>query len=291
MPSGTDPPRSPRLPRDRHPLDLTARFEGAQGFLFIFFAVVIPGYGLAFTTQGLDIVKSPAGDFGDPTASLPLFWLCASTAILGFQAWFWARYCVEDQLGERSHWHCNPLLVWAPRAFSAIPFAFLIYAYWKVEPGLPPEARQSNLIALALFVLGLALLTFVIFRQDLTRLLRGRSPAIDKAMDHLRSIVLATSLIVAALLLVVFIAWPVAPAQFFGPCAILLIAMACIIPVMAKLIQLGRKAGKIISVGSSHCTVTVQFKLKDKEIDRPWVLMRWSLPGEHRFDPPLALPG
>lgn len=55
-------------------------------------------------------------------------------------------------------------------------------------------------------------------------------------------------------------------------------------------IELAFKGGKIISVGSGRCAVSVQFKLKAKEIGKPWVLKRWNLPGEHRFDPPLALP-
>ena len=252
MPTNTTKPNGTEAPRRS---DLTGYFEGAQGFLFILIALVGTGFGLAFTQQGLDIVKSVAGNAHDPAAIGRLAWLCAATSLLGFQAWLWARYCVEEQKGARGQWRGNPLLVWTPRLFAAIPFAFLISAFLRAETGLPPEADRSTWAAWILAGLGALLVAFVIFREDLTRRLRRRSArvralgrrreagAIDASLDHLRTIVLTAGLAAAAGFLVLFSLDPVRPALVFGPCAIVLLAMSLIIPVMATLIQTGRKVG------------------------------------------------
>ena len=53
-------------------------------------------------------------------------------------------------------------------------------------------------------------------------------------------------------------------------------------------VELALKAGRIISVGSGQCDVSVRFSVAGKAVGKPWVLKRWRLPGERRFDPPLA---
>jgi hypothetical protein len=251
-PSGAESPANPRRP---HPLDLTERVEGAQGFLFIFLTLVGTGFFLAFTEQGLDIVKSLAGDAHDRAATPRLAWLCATTTLLGFQGWFWARYCVEQQRGHRGRWGANPLLIWGPRLFAAIPFVFLFIAYVRAERGMPRGADKSTLTAWILLGLGALLLALLIFRDDLTQKLRRRAAnasaagrrreanAIDALMTNAKTWLFVAGLVIAAVFMVVFCLDPVTVAQVLGSCAVVLLAVALIIPVMATLIQLGRKVG------------------------------------------------
>ena len=54
-------------------------------------------------------------------------------------------------------------------------------------------------------------------------------------------------------------------------------------------VELALQAGEIVSVGSGHCNISVQLKLKGRDIGKAWELKRWALPGEYRFNPPLRL--
>jgi hypothetical protein len=245
-PSGTDgrgAPITSRLAR------LISSVSGVEGFVFIFAAVMATGFGLAFTPQGLDIVGSVGGDEHDPFVIGRLLSLCLATFFLGFQGWFWGRACVEEQVGPRSRWRHNLLLLWAPRVFAVIPFAFLAWALTHIRFG------TASWGVWALVGLGAVLLIFIIGRQDLTLRLRrqaarmraGAHPrtgaALDTGLDSLRPFLMGAGLVLAAMFMVLFTLDPVGPSWWFGPCAIVLFATALVIPVMTTVIQVGRKVG------------------------------------------------
>jgi hypothetical protein len=248
-PSGTDPGAQPNASRLARLARLVSRVSGVQGFVFIFATVAATGVGLAFTQQGLDIVGSVAGDERDPKTTSGLLSLCAGTFFLGFQAWFWARACVEDQVGPRSRWQGNLVLVWVPRILAIIPFASLTWALLHIRFGTAPWGVW------ALVGSGAILLTFIIARHDLTQRLRShlarlravghprKADVLDAALDRLRPFLMGAGLVLAAVFMVLFTIDPVGPALWFGPCAIVLFAAALVIPVMTTLIQLGRKVG------------------------------------------------
>lgn len=248
-PSGTDA-REHRPPV--HGLArLIARVSGADGFVFIFFALTGTGYGMAFTHQGVDIVASLAGDAYDPSTVLGLLSLCLATFILGFQGWFWARACVEIQFGPRSRWKHNLLLVWAPRVFAVIPFGFLFWALREAYFQYHVPSWGSWALAGS----GAALLVFIVARQDLTLRLRRQADrlrahghprkanALDAALSRMRPLLMAAGVIVWLLLLVLFTVDPVSLPLRVGPCPIVLLCTALLIPVMATFIQWGRRIG------------------------------------------------
>ena len=55
-------------------------------------------------------------------------------------------------------------------------------------------------------------------------------------------------------------------------------------------VELSIADGAIVSVGSGHCDVTLEFDLGGEALQDPMTLKDWKLPGEHRFDPPLPIP-
>ncbi|MBV8978662.1 MAG: hypothetical protein JO261_08535 [Alphaproteobacteria bacterium] len=57
-----------------------------------------------------------------------------------------------------------------------------------------------------------------------------------------------------------------------------------------KGIELSIANGAIVSVGSGHCDITLEFDLAGEALQDPTTLKDWQLPGEHRFDPPLPIP-
>lgn len=244
-PNARDGPIASRLAR------VVSSVSGVQGFVFIFVALTATGYGLAFTQQGLDIVGAVAVSrrHEDIWAARHLRWLCITTFLLGFQGWFWARACVEEQVGSRSRWEGNLLLLWTPRVFALIPFGFLIWALTHTRFGTPGWGVWT------LVASGIGLLGFVIFRADVTLALRrqaarmraGRHPrkskALDAVLNRTRPFLIGAGLVAWALLLAIFTRDPVTLPQWIGPCAIVLLATALIIPVMTTLIQLGRKVG------------------------------------------------
>jgi hypothetical protein len=248
-PSGTDARVRPIAPRLARLARLISAFSGVQGFVFIFFTLVATGFGLAFTQQGLDIVGAATAFHGDAREAAHLRWLCIATFLLGFQGWFWARACVEEQVGPRSHWRGNLLLLWAPRVFALIPFGFLTWALTH-QVFSPPSWS-----VLALVGSGALLLIFVIARQDLTLRLRRQADrirvlghprkanALDAALDQLRPFLISAGLVVWVGFLGYFIYDPVTLPVRIGPCAIVLLDTALIIPVMVTLIQMGRRVG------------------------------------------------
>jgi len=54
-------------------------------------------------------------------------------------------------------------------------------------------------------------------------------------------------------------------------------------------IELSVGGGKILGVGSGSCDLSVDFRLAGQSLGTPRALKSWKLPGEHRFNPPVAI--
>jgi hypothetical protein len=227
--------------------------DRTRGFLFIFIAVTATGAILAWMEQGLDLVRTVTENAAGGGPQHQLVWLVVWVLLLGFQAWFWARAIVEYQFhGPRrragqSNWRDHPFLVWAPRVFGLLPAALLFVAVWNADV----QSSWPALIALA--VVALSLLTFFWFRKRLTESARSRSDRLrgkgrtraagllSGALSSLKATVIIAGVLLAAVAMIWFTVDPVAPAQQIGPAAVVLMAVALIIPVMVLLIQMGRR--------------------------------------------------
>ncbi|MBY5735674.1 hypothetical protein HFO26_36740 [Rhizobium leguminosarum] len=208
--------------------------HSTRGFGFIFAVVTVTGAILAWMPQGQDLIRSVTD--GGP-AYLPVVALCASVLLLGFQAWFWSRVIVENQIGPRAKWKDNLYLLLMPRLLGIVPFGLLFYALLRTR-------SPSTWPAWILLILGLAFLTFVWKREAATDALsagarklqesgRNRTAAaISISLSALRPIVLRGGLVLAVVAMVVLIWDPVTLPVRLGPAAVVLLAVALIIPVM-----------------------------------------------------------
>ncbi|MGR9159706.1 hypothetical protein [Rhizobium leguminosarum] len=205
-----------------------------RGFFFIFAAVTVTGAILAWMPQGQDLIKSVTD--GGPSY-LPVVALCASVLVLSFQAWFWSRVIVETQFGPRANWNDNLYLLLMPRLLGLIPFGLLFLALMRAQT---PSAWPAWVLS----ILGLAFLVFAWKREAATDAISARArklqqsgrsraaAAISISLAALRPIILRGGLILAAIAMAVLIWDPVTLPVRLGPAAVVLLAVALIIPVM-----------------------------------------------------------
>jgi hypothetical protein len=246
------PAPAPALPTDgilRAWIDLVGIMRKTQGFLFIAVLLVATGATLAFSQQGKDLVTGVIANRFDSGAGLRAFILmCMAALLLGLLAWFWARAVVEFRFGARDAWRQKHFLKWVPRLFGIVPFGFLLIAIWKSE-GI--DTKSTLIPAVVLAGLGIAFLVFVIFREmlgarldDGVQHLRSRghvglAHVLRATLLSLKTVVLVAGLIAAFVCFCVVWASPVQPATLIGPAAVVLFAVALIIPPAVLAIQMG----------------------------------------------------
>jgi hypothetical protein len=224
--------------------------DKTTGFLFVAALLAASGFMLAGTVQGLDLLQTVADRLEQgPNPHRILVALLLTTLLLGLQAWFWTRAIVEHQFGPRDRWPRSLYLVWTPRVLGVLPFVVVAAGFARLPRGA--GRTQAGWEIWALLLAGALFLLFVILRPHLETRLRNRAArleaegrpraglAIRKSLKAGHDGLLAASLIGCALGLAVACLWPVQPAQYLGPAAVALLALALIIPVMTVLIQAG----------------------------------------------------
>jgi len=218
-------------------------FWKLEGFIFIAGLLLITGGLLAFSAQGRDLIRVIVDDGTEaktPSQWLPLYMLYAATLFLGLQAWFWARTIVDVQFGLRKHWQDNPFLVWTPRLFALMPFGFLLAA--MAQSYLTTRVEVPVVV---LSMLSAALLLFMIVQDALHR--RAREETEQRrgtrqllfVLASARLCVLGAGFLLAVVAFVAVLKWPVGPALWMGPAAVVLFATALIIPPATVLAQAG----------------------------------------------------
>ncbi len=172
------------------------------------------------------------------------FFLCFSTFLLSFQAWFWARAIVEYHFGDRANWRNNLWLCWVPRLFGIVPYAALIASFWRDRQ--LPDAPTIELI-----VIGATFLIFMMVRPPAIQWLEAEfdmdavkqrswlSSLLRSSLSGLKPVVLATSLIASFVCTFIVLVFPMRPALYIGPPGVVLLAVALVIPPTSLVIQLG----------------------------------------------------
>lgn len=237
------PPPKGWWPHVAWTLDKTA------GFAFVAVLLAASGGMLIGTEPGLDLLRAVAlhtmNGAGHRSGG-PYAWLLASALMLGLNAWYWCRAVVEYQFGDAANWERNLYLIWAPRVLGLAPFVFLYVGLRHIGSG---DLRVWGMLGA-----GVGFLAFLMLRRPLVRRLHKTSAALIAKGRHRtgraihatlvggRYAVLSGSLALGALGMILAIFAPVAPAQAMGPAAVVLLALATIIPVMVVLIQLGHEA-------------------------------------------------
>ncbi|MGO7968734.1 hypothetical protein [Rhizobium ruizarguesonis] len=214
-----------------------------RGFFAILMIAGASGSILAWMEQGQDLLRAVTDV--RTGFSWPIVWLLIAVTGLAFQAWFWARVIVEEEFKEGA-WRDNTYLRWAPRVLGLLPFVLLFVALFNLHKSVPVPAC-------VLAAVGLVFLMFVWSRVPITSALRRKSNTlrstgngskasiIDAVLDSLRKIVLATSVLYAAGAMFIVWLFPVGPAVFFGPAAVVLTACALIVPVFTSLLLVGSR--------------------------------------------------
>jgi hypothetical protein len=223
--------------------------DKTTGFLFVAVLLAASGGMLVGTEPGLDLLRAVAlttMDGAGHRSGGPYAWLLASALLLGLNAWYWCRAVVEYQFGDAANWERDLYLTWAPRVLGLLPFVFLYFGLRLIHSG---DVRVWGMLGA-----GVGFLAFLMLRRPVVRRLHKTSAdliakgrhrtgrAIHATLIGGRYAILGGSLALAALGLILAIFSPVAPAQSMGPAAVVLLALATIIPVMVVLIQLGHEA-------------------------------------------------
>lgn len=224
-----------------------------RGFFPILTLAGAPGAILAWMAQGQDLLR--AGIDINGGSHWAILWIFISVVALAFQAWFWARVIIEEEFKYIPNWRSNVYLVWAPRLLGLIPYVLMVIALMRLA-----QSGVSTWLAILLAAAGAGFLIFLWFRLPLTRALEhaeqtyeragktGMASVIKVSLGRLRQIVLAGGLLYAIVAILVTAFWPVGPAVFFGPVAIVFAACALIIPVFTTL---------MLVVGRYHVSVAL----------------------------------
>jgi hypothetical protein len=210
--------------------------------------LVLPGALLVLSAQGQDLLRTVADGVarGAGLRDRTFLWLLAAALILGLQAWFWTRWIVEWRFGPRSDWPRSRYIVATPRGLGVAPFAIVAAGFAVIG--------TSDLRLWALLLLGAAFLGFVVCRSSIEGRVRGLASRLSDPRPAASGALFASlrlthyavqlgSVLLALAGLAVAVAQPVGPAQFFGPAAVALLALALIIPIVTPAIVLGKSNG------------------------------------------------
>lgn len=204
-----------------------AVLDRTAGVPFALVLILLAGFALAFLQQGEDLIRT-VGEDPLGAASGQQIAFAITLVFLGIQAWFWPRMVIESNYGaDRSTWKPRWLLEGAPRLLGFLPFVFTFIALLHA-----PSHDGPTLVILV--ILGVALLTLLIFRR---KIFRGKDSGVWSKIGPAWAIF---SLVLAPLSVAAMVIWPVRlPVNLGGP-AVVFLGFGLFIPPVLTLIQLSR---------------------------------------------------
>jgi hypothetical protein len=207
---------------------------------------------LVFMPQGRDLVRGIGeDDFWQYPSGLLQIAFALGLVFLAFEAWGWSRLVIVSNYGaDRRLWRPQWLLIWAPRALGALPFAAAAIA-------LIMNPASNTWFVVALIALGVIFFVLVIRRRDIQRRLSAGGGASPFHRLQRASVVL--SLIMAGAAMVVATLWPARFGALLGAPAVVFFGLGLIIPVIVIAIQMG--ASLRIPVAATLLVLAVVFGL------------------------------
>ena len=196
---------------------------------FSFIALAAIAFAFLVSAQGYDIIANLAED--DPTGASPPHDGQRAGYVLGViflavQIWYWSRQLLQKRATPDFPW----LTTWLPRILGALAFPISIAALWRVAKNYDVPEPVHELLKMGLW-LALALVVFII--ACVVR---------PKERPFVTKIMLGSS-IVMAIVMFVWCTFFVQSTVALGSAAVVLLALALIVPVGSTLVWLGMRFG------------------------------------------------
>jgi hypothetical protein len=215
---------------------------------FSFLALTALAFAFLVSAQGYDIIANLAED--DPTGASPShdaqrIGYIVGVVFLALQVWYWSRQLMKV---KRQEWHPSSaefpwLTAWLPRILGALAFLIAQAALWRVAKnyGVPEPVHELRKMAVWL---GAGLVLFVTFTV-LRRKKIGR-PAHDEVDFKERPLITKIMLSLSVALAVAMFVWCtffVQSTVVIGSAAVVLVALALLVPIGSTLVWLGMRSG------------------------------------------------
>lgn len=196
---------------------------------FSFLALAAIAFAFLVSAQGYDIIANIAED--DPTGASPSHdgqraGYVLGVSFLALQIWYWSRQLLQRKSEPDFPW----LTKWLPRILGGLAFLISMAALLRVARNYDVPEPVHELRKVAMW-LALALVLFIVFC-----VIRPRErPATTRVM-------LGASLVLAAVMFV-WCTFFVQSTVVIGSAAVVLVALALIVPVGSLLVWLGMRTG------------------------------------------------
>lgn len=197
---------------------------------FSFLALIAIAFAFLVSAQGYDIIANLAED--DPTGASPSHDGQRAGYILGvvfvaLQVWYWSRQMLRQKPDPEEF---PALTRWLPRILGGLAFAIAMGALWRVARNyrVPEPLRELRTMALWLVLCLVAFIVACVLRPQ-------EGPRTTK-------IVLGSSLVLAVVMFV-WCTFFVQSTVALGSAAVVLVALALLVPVGSTLVWLGMRSG------------------------------------------------
>ncbi|MGB8339570.1 MAG: patatin-like phospholipase family protein [Burkholderiales bacterium] len=186
--------------------------------LFSAVLVILGGIFLVWVPQGQDLLRILAGETRNPYFRQHQIFFVIASLCWALAAWYCARVLVTRRLPTTppDNLFQVRLRIWLPRIYGALALFVLAHGFWQVG---------ERSWTLAYSILTIAFLIFVVKRRAWFGNFPGTvKTQVDSFPPTTRKLVYS-SLALSFVLLGLFVAFPVRPAQMLGAMAVLLFAI------------------------------------------------------------------